>query len=221
MSIEFEDQLVELTEWKNRHYFGKYRGLVESVGESDQLGFISVKVPEVFGDELVLERARPCSPFAGDKHGFIALPEPGDGVWVEFEAGNPSLPIWTGFWWADGEIPEIDGPLVRAFITTKGHKLILDDDGNKVQAVHADGAEMTMTDSDITIKIGDSSIKMTSRRYHGAGGRFRYLAADQNHVERHYRPGEYGRSGQAHLGRCGHRQRGDENRGLKLCRDTF
>jgi hypothetical protein len=162
MSIEFEDQLVELTEWKNRHYFGKYRGLVVAVGESDQLGFISVKVPEVFGDELVLERARPCSPFAGDKHGFIALPEPGDGVWVEFEAGNPSLPIWTGFWWADGEIPEIDGPLVRAFITTKGHKLILDDDGNKVQAIHADGAEMTMTDSDITIKIGDSSIKMTS-----------------------------------------------------------
>jgi hypothetical protein len=162
MSIEFEDQLVELTEWKNRHYFGKYRGLVESVGEGDELGFISVKVPEVFGEELVLKRARPCSPFAGDKHGFIALPEPRDGVWVEFEAGNPSLPIWTGFWWADGEIPEIDGPLVRAFITTKGHKLVLDDDGNKVQAIHADGAEMTMTDSDITIKIGDSSITMTS-----------------------------------------------------------
>ena len=161
-NTEFEDHLVELSEWRNNSYFGKYRGTVESVEEGDDLGIISVKIPDVFGPDFVLERVRPCSPFAGSKHGFVAIPEDGDGVWVEFEAGRTSLPIWTGFWWADGEMPEPKGKLIRSFITTKGHKLLLDDDANEVTLLHAGGAEMKMTDSDITIKIGDSSVKLTS-----------------------------------------------------------
>jgi hypothetical protein len=161
-TFEFEDQLVELSEWRNEHYFGKYRGTVEGVEEGDNLGIISVKVPDVFGPDHVIERVRPCSPFAGSKHGFVAIPEPEDGVWVEFEAGKTSLPIWTGFWWADGAMPEPKGKLVRSFITTKGHKLLLDDDADKVTLFHSDGAEMKMTGSDITIKIGDTSVKLTS-----------------------------------------------------------
>ena len=162
MDTEFEDHLVELSEWRNEHYFGKYRGIVESVEEGDNLGIISVKVPDVFGSEHVVERARPCSPFAGSKHGFVAVPEPGDGVWVEFEAGRVSMPIWTGFWWASDEMPEPKGKLVRSFITTKGHKLILDDDNDEVTLLHSGGAEMKMTADDITITIGDASITMTS-----------------------------------------------------------
>lgn len=160
-SAEYESLLVELIEWRNQHLFGKYRGTVDTVETGDKLGIISVKVPDVFEPDFVLERVRPCSPFAGSKHGFVAIPESGDGVWVEFEAGNPSLPIWTGFWWAEGEMPEPKGPLVRSFITTKGHKLLLNDDANNVQLIHAGGAKITMTDSDVTIKIGDSSIKLT------------------------------------------------------------
>ncbi len=158
---EYESLLIELAEWRNHSRFGKYRGTVDSVETGDELGIISVKVPDVFGPDFVLERVRPCSPFAGSKHGFVAIPESGDGVWIEFEAGNPSLPIWTGFWWADGAMPEPKGPLVRSFITSKGHKLLLNDDANNVQLLHAAGAEVTMTDSDVTIRIGDSTIKLT------------------------------------------------------------
>lgn len=157
-----EDQLAQLVHWSKSHRFGKYRGTVESVEEGDNLGVISVKVPAIWGGNRVIENVRPCSPFAGDKHGFVAIPEPGDGVWVEFEAGKTSLPIWTGFWWKDGAMPEPKGKLVRSFITTKGHKLLLDDDANAVKLLHADGAEVTMSDSDIMIKIGDSSVKLTS-----------------------------------------------------------
>lgn len=160
--IEFEDQLVDLSEWRNEHCFGKYRGIVESVEDGDDLGIIAVKVPDVFGSDHVVEHVRPCSPFAGSKHGFVAIPEEGDGVWVEFEAGRTSLPIWTGFWWASGEMPEPKGKLIRSFITSKGHKLLLDDDANEVKLLHADGAELTMSDKDVILKIGDSSVKLTS-----------------------------------------------------------
>jgi hypothetical protein len=46
-----------------------------------------------------------CVPYAGPDVGFAFLPEPGAGVWIEFEAGDPSRPIWTGGWWAAGEVP--------------------------------------------------------------------------------------------------------------------
>ena len=162
METEFEDQLVELSEWRNEHYYGIYRGIVESVEEGDSLGIISVKIPDVFGPSHTVSRVRPCSPFAGDKHGFVAIPEPGDGVWIQFEAGKTSLPVWIGFWWASGEIPEPKGKLVRSFITTKGHKFVLDDDADEITLLHSGGAEMKMTGSDVTITIGNASIEMSS-----------------------------------------------------------
>jgi hypothetical protein len=29
----------------------------------------------------------------------------GTNVWVEFEGGNTDLPIWSGCFWAEGELP--------------------------------------------------------------------------------------------------------------------
>ena len=37
-----------------------------------------------------------CVPYAGPKVGFVMLPEVGSGVWIEFEGGDVSYPIWTG-----------------------------------------------------------------------------------------------------------------------------
>ena len=37
--------------------------------------------------------------------GLYAVPQPGAGVWIEFEAGDTSRPIWSGGWWAAGEVP--------------------------------------------------------------------------------------------------------------------
>jgi hypothetical protein len=164
METEFEDQLVELSEWRNEHYYGIYRGTVESVEEGDNLGIISVKIPDVFGPSHTVSRVRPCSPFAGDKHGFVAIPEPGDGVWIQFEAGKTSLPVWIGFWWASGEIPEPKGKLVRSFITTKGHKFVLDDDQDEVTLLHSGGnASIEMSSSEIKLAVGPTaSLKITS-----------------------------------------------------------
>lgn len=161
MNDEFENLLVELGEWKRSRHFGKYRGIVKSVGEGDDLGYISAIVPELFGETFELPRCSPAVPFAGNGHGLTALPEVDDGVWIEFEAGETSKPIWTGFWWAEGEMPDPKGVLVRTFITTAGHKLILDDDAGEVILLHSDGAEMKMTGGEITVTIGQATIKMS------------------------------------------------------------
>lgn len=47
----------------------------------------------------------PCVPYAGKNVGFYALPALNANVWVEFEAGDPDYPIWSGGFWGKGELP--------------------------------------------------------------------------------------------------------------------
>jgi uncharacterized protein involved in type VI secretion and phage assembly len=161
---DMERILIEAAEYMRSRYFGKYRGLVAEVGEGDDLGRIRARVPEVYGEgETELSPwALPCVPFAGPDHGFVLLPEEDDGVWIEFEAGDISRPIWTGCWWGDDDLPDPAAPLVRTLVTTAGHKLVLDDEDNQVRLLHADGAELTMTDSEIKLKIGGKQILISS-----------------------------------------------------------
>lgn len=161
MSLEMENLLAEMAEDRRSRFYGKYRGLVVDVDDPDSLGRITAQVPEVLG-ETDSPWALPCVPFAGDKHGLVLLPEVGDGVWIEFEAGDPSRPIWTGCWWGDGEMPDPGAPKTRVLATSAGHKFVLDEDANEIQLLHPGGAEMKMTDSDITLTLGQSEAKMTS-----------------------------------------------------------
>jgi uncharacterized protein involved in type VI secretion and phage assembly len=169
-----ERLLVEVADYMRNRYFGKYRGIVQEVGEGENIGRIKAKVPEVYGDGEtdISPWALPCVPFAGQDHGFVTLPEVGDGVWIEFEAGDISLPIWTGCWWADDEMPEPGGPQVRTLVTTAGHKIVLDDRENRVQLLHTRGAELTMTENDITLKIGSTQIVLSSRGVNINNGAF-------------------------------------------------
>jgi len=80
-------------------FYGKYRGIVLNNIDPLQIGRLQAMVPEVLG-EIPSGWALPCAPYAGTGSGFYAIPPIGAGVWVEFEAGDTSRPIWTGAWWA-------------------------------------------------------------------------------------------------------------------------
>jgi hypothetical protein len=98
-------------------YYGKYRGRVESNVDEELMGRIQVSCPAVPG--LRLGWAMPCVPYAGPGVGWFAIPPIGADVWVEFEAGDPNYPIWTGCFWQKGQIPIPPGdPNTKAFVTT-------------------------------------------------------------------------------------------------------
>lgn len=84
-------------------HYGKYRGKVVNNVDPLQQGRIIPLVPAI--SELPLSWALPCSPYAGRNVGFFALPPIGANVWIEFEGGDPNYPIWTGGFWAKGEVP--------------------------------------------------------------------------------------------------------------------
>jgi uncharacterized protein involved in type VI secretion and phage assembly len=156
-----EGLVVGLAERERDRFYGKYRALVSSVDDPLNLGRITAQVPEVL-EELESPWAMPAVPFAGAGHGLVLLPEVGDGVWIEFESGDPSRPIWTGCWWGDDEMPDPAGTQTRVLATTQGHKLILDDANSEVKLLHAGGAELKMTDGDITLSIGGAELKMST-----------------------------------------------------------
>ncbi|HET7076998.1 MAG TPA: phage baseplate assembly protein V [Chloroflexia bacterium] len=85
-------------------FFGKYRGKVANNIDPMQLGRVQVSVPAVLG-EGSLSWAMPCAPYGGPGVGFFTVPPVGANIWVEFEAGDPDYPIWSGCFWGVGEVP--------------------------------------------------------------------------------------------------------------------
>lgn len=125
-----------------RRFYGKYRGTVTDNNDPLKLGRIQALVPEVLGT-MPTGWASPCTPFSGTMAGFFAIPLTGAGVWIEFEAGDPSRPIWVGGYWATGRVPTAPQQAVPA-PTTK----LLRSDLNLVIAL--DDTAQTITISDFT-----------------------------------------------------------------------
>ena len=121
------------TERVRTRFYGKYRGIVRDIDDPESLCRIKAEVPAIYDDQAS-PWAMPALPFAGPSHGLVLLPEVGDGVWIEFEAGDISRPIWTGCWLAAGERPGAAGRPRRALLATSaGHKIVLDEDADEIQ----------------------------------------------------------------------------------------
>lgn len=151
---------AQIAEFMRTRHFGKYRGIVTEITDPAEICRIKARVPAVFGED-VSPWAMPALPFAGPQHGLVLLPEVGDGVWIEFEAGDPSFPIWSGCWWARGQVPGPQGETIRVLATSAGHKVILNEADDEVKLVHPGGAEVTLGSSEISLKLGRCEIKIS------------------------------------------------------------
>lgn len=128
--------------------FGKYRGTVIDNADPLKKGRLKVSVPSVLPPSLS-EWAMPCVPYAGKQVGLFAIPAVGAGVWVEFEQGDMSYPVWVGCFWADNEAPQSANPDVKMFKTEK-LGLILDDASKKIMLAPDSGATITLTSEAVT-----------------------------------------------------------------------
>lgn len=145
--------------WIRSHYFGKYRGTVSDNSDPTTRGRLKVKVPSVLGDLELW--AMPCVPYAGSQVGFYTLPEPGTGVWVEFEAGDPSYPVWTGFFWGDGDLPSEASSASQKVWKTAGVTITIDDDAGEITIVNQSQAKITVG-SDIAMNVQPGSLTVAS-----------------------------------------------------------
>lgn len=150
-------------------YFGKYRGVVaSSTADPTKRGRVEVRVPAVLGDQAVW--AMPCVPYAGKGVGLHMLPPEGAGVWVEFESGDCSYPIWTGCYWASNDIEPIDSDPAIKFIKTDKVTIRIDDNKGEIVIENSTGSRITMQSTSIEIKsIEVNSISGATKASVGPG----------------------------------------------------
>ena len=183
-------------------FYGKYAGVVSNRDDPKKIARLRAKVPEVFGEDEECGWALPCAPWGGGKNrGFFALPDVGDTVWIEFEAGDPMRPIWAGTFWgapqssggeddlgteAGAETPEgPDGPPDpghHVLRTTAGHLISLDDAGGVIVIAEASGAEVRITgEGEITIKADKIKLGANAEEALVLGDAFKTLFNSHTH----------------------------------------
>jgi hypothetical protein len=146
-------------------FLGKYRATVLNNVDPENRGRLTLSIPAVLA-AIPSTWAEPCTPLAGPSGppmGAYLVPPIGAGVWVEFENGDPSYPIWVGCRFGSAaDVP----PLARAgipaapnlvFQTLGQHCLVLSDlpgPTGGLMLKSASGASIIVNDTGIYIQNG-------------------------------------------------------------------
>jgi len=151
-------------------FYGKFRGVVTDNRDPLFLGRVRAKVQDVLG-ENESGWATPCAPYAGKGVGLFLIPPTDASVWIEFEHGDPDYPIWTGCFWAQGELPATPAMAEKKVLKTDNCTLTLDDtpgiggitietsDGKKIAM---DALQIEITDGKWSIKLAPTSVSINS-----------------------------------------------------------
>jgi uncharacterized protein involved in type VI secretion and phage assembly len=142
-------------------HYGKYRGTVTDNQDPKNLGRVKAKVPEVL-NEVETGWALPAFPYSGDGEGSYAVPPAGAGVWIEFEAGEVSKPIWSGAWFGDNQVPK-DGsgtaatPDLKILRGAKGLHVAIDDKAETITISDGDGSNL------VVVKAQQSQVRIEAK----------------------------------------------------------
>ncbi|MBW8860263.1 MAG: hypothetical protein JF570_11220 [Caulobacter sp.] len=136
-------------------YFGKYRGSATEVDATTMR--IKALVPAVLG-ATPSGWCEACVPYAGPQVGVVMLPEVGSGVWIEFEGGDVSYPIWVGCYWRDGETPPDADADIKAVFTKTG--LLAFDNNGSIVTLQDASQHTVVIDSNGVVLTGGSAGKV-------------------------------------------------------------
>lgn len=165
-----------------RQYFGKYRGTVVNNIDPELRGRILAMVPDVLGlvPSTWCEACVPLTGPTGPPMGTYFVPPIGAPVWIEFENGDPSYPVFAGGRFASAAnvptlahaglpvspnivlqtagqntvvVSDLPGPTGGIMLkSTTGATLIVNDTGIYIQ--NGKGAMLTMVGPTVTVNNG-------------------------------------------------------------------
>jgi uncharacterized protein involved in type VI secretion and phage assembly len=147
--------LQELMDRIRNRFYGKYRGIVTDVDETTWR--IKASVPNVLPGASATGWCMPCVPYAGPQVGFLMLPEVGSAVWIEFEGGDVSYPIWVGMYWTSGDLPSNASGTVKSIITSAG-SIAFDNDQSSITLTDAQNNTVVLDSDGVTSTSGSNSV---------------------------------------------------------------
>ena len=146
--------LQDLMDLVRSRFYGKYRGVVTDVDAATMR--IKASVPSVL-PATGTGWCMPCVPYAGPQVGVLMLPEVGSGVWIEFEGGDVSYPVWVGMYWHSGDVPSQASATVKCIITAAG-SLAMDNDAGSITLTDAQQNTVVLDSSGVTSTSGSGSV---------------------------------------------------------------
>lgn len=136
-------------------YYSSYGGFVVDNNDPDYCGRLKLKVPEIYGDDIMDYWAWPKGFYSGKGYGMQIIPQVKDMVWVEFEKGDPRRPIWSHGHPIKDEIPNDLQDVKKYWIITPGGiSLVLNDTDNVITLEIKDGAKIELAKDKITLVSG-------------------------------------------------------------------
>lgn len=156
------EELLEAIKETGLEYYGRYyssyRGVVVENEDPKNQQRLKIKVPQVFGEDI-LDYWTPAKGIPqGDQMGLYAIPDIGSLVWVSFEQGNPHYPIWE--YGSFDTNKERHTPGKFGFYTPKGHSIELNDTEGTVTITGKAGNVVTLEkDGRISVKNGKENLK--------------------------------------------------------------
>ena len=106
-------------------FYGLYRGKVINNVDPLELNRLLVNVPTL--PCSITSFAYPAAPFGGPQMGLVLTPPIGADVWIKFENGDPSYPVWVGCFWTEGTKPALaELPTQQVFSTGSFNAMVND-----------------------------------------------------------------------------------------------
>ena len=164
-------------------FFGKYRATVLNNIDPRNQGRIQVQLADRYG-MTPSTWALPSFPMAALTGGVVVLPPLMSSVWIEFEAGDPDYPIWSGAFFPDtGSVPPqvmagatpatpnifvqtvggvsltlSDNPMLQVLIKTLTGAMISMSDATGITISNGQGASIVMMGKSVIINEGALTI---------------------------------------------------------------
>ena len=148
-----------------RRYYSVYRGIVVDPNDPLHLNRIKVCVPEVMGGTTNWAFPRGQHGSAGDGFKYFT-PKMGDIVFVSFENGDHTKPLWEFHGWGLKQVPQLlDGTNKCGIVTPEGNLIIMDDDDGSLSvsfngpiSISSKGQVMINSAKDIILSSDESII---------------------------------------------------------------
>lgn len=141
-------------------FYSVYRGIVLHNEDPNKLGGIKVMVPGVIEEDTGYW-ASPIGNFAGKGYGLHIIPAIGSVVYVMFEMGDPSKPLWFHGYFGEGDIPEgYDDPDHFWLVTPGGASVEINDVTGEVLVTDHHGNSIELNSTGISIDVKSSKKKI-------------------------------------------------------------
>lgn len=141
-------------------YYSIYRAIVVQNDDPSARNQLKVAIPGIQGGEVLW--ALPRNQHGSEQTGFKYLaPAIGDIVYVSFEGGDPSKPLWEYHSWSSGQMPKIlDAPHVCGFVTPNGISVLFDDSSGMLD-LYLPGKARIYAKDKVTL-VSDNDVQISS-----------------------------------------------------------